>query len=140
MDRKNVGERLTLRLLMEQHVAKGKVGDAREYLLLDLIKTYFELEPGEEDNFNKLLSMPEYREAYEMELTWSEKMIQQGRLAGLVEGKRETLKHQLTKKFGTIPEKTMARIEALDSLEELDRYLDSVLTAESLEEMGLDGR
>jgi hypothetical protein len=54
---------------MEQHVAKGKVGDAREYLLLDLIKTSFELEPGEEDNFNKLLSRPEYREAYEVELT-----------------------------------------------------------------------
>ncbi len=54
-----------------------------------------------------------------------------------IEGKRETLKHQLTKKFGTIPDKTMARIEALDSLEELDRYLDRVLTAESLEAMGL---
>jgi hypothetical protein len=34
----------------------------------------------------------------------------------------------------------MARIEALDSLEELDSYLDRVLTAVSLEDMGLDGR
>ena len=79
-----------------------------------------------------------------MELTWSEKMMEkgreQGRLSGLIEGKRETLKHQLTKKFGTIPEKTMARIEALDSLEELDTYLERVLAAETLEDMGLDGR
>ena len=50
------------------------------------------------------------------------------------------LKHQLTKKFGPLPEKTVSRIEALDSLEELDTYLDRVLTAESLEDMGLDGR
>ena len=129
---------------MEQRVAKGRLGDAGEYLLLDLIRTYFELEPDEEDSFHRLLSRPEYREAYEMELTWSEKMMEkgreQGRLSGLIEGKRETLKHQLTKKFGTIPEKTMARIEALDSLEELDTYLERVLAAETLEDMGLDGR
>ena len=144
MDRENVEDRLTLRLLMEHHVAKGRLGDAGEYLLLDLIRTYFELEPDEEDSFHRLLSRPEYREAYEMELTWSEKMMEkgreQGRLSGLIEGKRETLKHQLTKKFGTIPEKTMARIEALDSLEELDTYLERVLAAETLEDMGLDGR
>ena len=140
MNRHHVEDRLTLRLLMEQHVAKGRLGDAGEYLLLDLIRTYFELEPHEEDSFHRLLSRPEYREAYEMELTWSERMMEQGRLAGLVEGKRETLKHLLTKKFGTIPEKTMARIETLDSLEELDTYLDRVLTAENLEDMGLDGR
>ena len=140
MNRENVEDRLTLRLLMEQYVAKAMVGDAREYLLLDLIKTYFELEPGEEESFHQLLSRPEYREAYEMELTWSEKMMEKGRLVGLTEGKRETLKHQLTKKFGTIPDKTLARIEALDSLEELDRYLERVLTAESLEAMGFNGR
>ena len=75
-----------------------------------------------------------------MELTWEEEVLEKGRLVGLVEGKRETLKHKLTKKFGTLPEKTMARIEALDSLEELDTYLDRVLTAETLEDMGLDGR
>jgi len=144
MNRENVEDRLTLRLLMEQYVAKAKVGDAREYLLLDLIKTYFELEPGEEESFHQLLSRPEYREAYEMELTWSEKMMEkgreQGRLSGLIEGKRETLKHLLTKKFGSLPEKTVFRIESLDSLEELDTYLDRVLAAESLEEMDLDGR
>ena len=79
-----------------------------------------------------------------MEPTWSEKMMEkgreQGRLSGLIEGKRETLKHQLTKKFGPLPEKTMARIEALGSLEELDTYLERVLAAETLEDMGLDGR
>ncbi len=90
-----------------------------------------------------------------MELTWKEEMIEkwkekglqegreegrvEGRLAGLTEGKRETLEHLLTKKFGSLPEKTLSRIEALESLEELDTYLDRVLTAESLEEMGLDG-
>ncbi len=75
-----------------------------------------------------------------MELTWEEEMMEKWRLAGLIEGKRETLKHQLTKKFGSLPQKTESRIEVLDSLEELDTYLDRVLTAETLEDMGLDGR
>ena len=89
-------------------------------------------------------AMPAFREVQEMEVTWEEEVLEkgreQGRLSGLIEGKLETLKHQLTKKFGTIPEKTMARIEALDSLEELDTYLERVLAAETLEDMGLDGR
>ena len=135
---------MTLRALMMQYVVKRKLDDARERLLLNLIKTYFKLDPGEEESFQQLLSRPEYREVQEMELTWEEEMLEkgreQGRLSGLIEGKRETLKHQLTKKFGTIPDKTMARIEALDSLEELDRYLERVLTAESLEAMGFNGR
>jgi hypothetical protein len=148
MNRNHVEDRLTLRALMMQYVLKRKLDGARERLLLNLIKTYFKLDPGQQESFQQLLSRPEFREVQEMELTWEEEVmekgreqgLQEGRLAGLIEGKRETLKHLLTKKFGTLPEKTMARIEALDSLEELDTYLDRVLTAETLEDMGLAGR
>jgi len=140
MKRDHLADRLTLRALMMQYVLKRKLDGARERLLLNLIKTYFKLDPGQEESFQQLLSRPEFLEVQEMELTWEEEMIEKWRLVGLVEGKRETLKHLLTKKFGTIPEKTMARIETLDSFEELNTYLERILTAESLEEMGLDGR
>ena len=107
----------------------------------NLIKTYFKLEPGEEESFHQVafetgVSGGIRNGAYMVRRNDGE----MGGSSGLIEGKRETLKHLLTKKFGTIPEKTMARIEALDSLEELDTYLDRVLTAETLEDMGLDGR
>ncbi len=46
MDRENVEDRSTLRLLMEQYVRKAMVGDAREYLLLDIIKTYSSSSPA----------------------------------------------------------------------------------------------
>ncbi len=78
-----------------------------------------------------------YREAQEMEVTWADKIREEGREEGLKEGKRETLKQFLTKKFGPLPETAISRLEALESLEELDSYLDRVLTAGSLEEMGL---
>jgi predicted transposase/invertase (TIGR01784 family) len=144
MNRNHVADRLTLRALMMQYVVKRKLDGARERLLLNLIKTYFKLKPEEVESFHQVLSKPEYREVQEMELTWEEEVLEkgreQGRLSGLIEGKRETLKHQLTKKFGSLPENTVFRIEALDSLEELDTYLDRVLTAETLQDMGLDGR
>ncbi len=52
-------------------------------------------------------------------------------------GKRETLLRQLTAKFGPLPEETVAKIAAVSSASELDSYLDRVLTATSLEEIGV---
>lgn len=79
------------------------------------------------------------------ELTWGDKLIQQGVTRGLeeglgqgiVQGKRVTLKRLLGARFGSLPSAVEARIDALSSSEELDRYLDRVLTASSLQETGL---
>jgi hypothetical protein len=104
-----------------------------------LIETYFKLGPSEEESFRRLLSGAEYREAQEMEVTWADKIRKEGREEGLKEGKRETLRQLLAKRFGPLPQQTVSRLETLESLEELDTYLDRVLTAGSLEEMGLEG-
>ncbi len=61
---------------------------------------------------------------------------EQGREEGLVAGKRETLLHLLATKFGTLPGETALRVQAMESPDELDRYLDRLLTAKSLDEMG----
>ena len=106
----------------------------------------------------------------EVELTWADKLIEQGRQegaekgreegraegrdegreegreegraegrrVGLIEGKRGTLLRLLTAKFGPLPEATSSRVEALDSLDELDSYFERVLKANSLEEIGLE--
>ena len=43
----------------------------------------------------------------------------------------------LTAKFGPLPEDTVSKIAAVVSASELDGYLDRVLTANSLEDIGL---
>ena len=143
MRRRDVEDRLTLRALMLQHVAESKLDEAQEFLLKNLIETYFKLAAEEKERFSRLLMKSEYREAQEMELTWADEMMEKGRKeglkTGLLVGKREALKHQLVKKFGPLPQETVSRLDALESLDELDAYLDRVLTAGSLEEMGLDG-
>jgi hypothetical protein len=126
---------------MLQRVAESELDEARKFLLVNLIETYFKLGPSEEKHFRRLLSGAEYREAQEMEVTWADKIREEGReeglKAGLVKGKRETLRQLLTKKFGPLPQQTVSRLETLESLKELDIYLDRVLTVGSLEEMGL---
>ena len=84
-----------------------------------------------------------------MEVTWADEMreegrkeglekgLEKGRHAGLVAGKRDTLLQLLATKFGSLPEETTFRVQAMESLDELDRYLGRVLSANSLDEMGL---
>ena len=57
---------------------------------------------------------------------------------GVLNGKRETLLRLLTQKFGPLPEGATARVEAYESVDELDACLERILMASSLEEMGLD--
>jgi uncharacterized protein (DUF1810 family) len=46
------------------------------------------------------------------------------------------LRH-LNFRFGPLPEETTARVQALESIDELNAYLDHVLVASALEEMAL---
>jgi len=165
MDRRESGEPLSLRALMLQRVAESGRGEAQKFLLLNVIETYYKLSAEQKESFSKLLSKKEYREAREMEVTWAdeiaeearakgrtegleqglakgleqglEKGLEKGRQAGLLTGKREALLQLLARKFGPLPERTTSRLQAMESPDELDAYLDRVLTAQSLEEMEL---
>lgn len=79
----------------------------------------------------------------ELELTWADRLRKEGReeglQAGLLQGKRQTLKRLLVAKFGGLSKGVEARIDALASVEELDRSLDLVLTAASMKDLGLEG-
>ena len=76
-----------------------------------------------------------------MEATWPDKMVEKGRVEERIEGRleehRRSLLRQLEAKFGTVVEKVKLRVEAIDSSNELDTYLERILTADSFEEMGL---
>ena len=54
-----------------------------------------------------------------------------------MEGKRDVLLRQLAAKFGPLPAETTAHLRDLDSVEELDRLLDRLLTASTLEDLGI---
>lgn len=64
---------------------------------------------------------------------WSMKNRREGR----VEGVREVLLRQLERRFGPLPEEKRRGIEAITSRARLNRLADRILTARSLDEMGL---
>ena len=132
-------DRLGLRIGLLGRVVASGLDEASMFLLVNLIETYLPVPEGARERYRRLVSRKEYRKVQEVELTWAEKLRQEGREEGLVEGKRQTLKRLLAAKFGALPNRVEASIDALASAEELDGYLDRVLTAGSLEKLGLEG-
>ncbi|MGH9389539.1 MAG: Rpn family recombination-promoting nuclease/putative transposase, partial [Vicinamibacteria bacterium] len=133
MRRGKTRDGLELRREMLSRVLESELDDARKYLLVNVIETYFRLSGEEAARFRRLISEKEYRKMHEVELTYFDEL----ELKGVLKGKRETLLRLLTAKFGPLPEDTVARIAGISSALELDTYLDRVLTANSLQEIGL---
>jgi hypothetical protein len=130
---------------MLERVAASGVSEALKYLLVNVIKTYFVLSDEDRERYRRLLTRKELRVVQEVELTWADKLreegrkegLERGREAGVIEGKRKALLRQLSAKFGAIPEGARARAEAMTE-SELDSVLDRILTATALSELGLD--
>ncbi|HXV63053.1 MAG TPA: hypothetical protein VEK15_20300, partial [Vicinamibacteria bacterium] len=108
---------------MLKQVVESERDEARQYLLVNVIETYFHPGRRQREQFGKVVARKEYAKVQDTELTWGDELL----LKGEVRGKRETLKRQLTAKFGPLPKEAEARLDAIQSGEKLDQYLDRVL-------------
>ena len=138
MDRSSSRDIEHLKALMMRRVVTSELDDAREFLLVNIIKTYCELSDEQNERYERLIAREEYRNVQDLELTWADKLLREGEEKGVLNGKREALRRQLAQKYGSLPERVAARVEVMDSME-LDACLDRILTATSLEELELDG-
>jgi predicted transposase/invertase (TIGR01784 family) len=68
---------------------------------------------------------------------WSQKQRREGRKEGKQEGVREVLLRQIERRFGPLPAEKRLGIESITSQTRLNRLADKILTARSLDEMGL---
>ncbi len=125
-----------LKRSMLERVVGSKLDQALKYLLVNVIQTFFELSGEDAEEYRRLVSGKEYRAVQEVELTWADRLMEKGREEGVLEGKREALRRQLTLKFGELPHETQARVEGMSS-SDLDRLFDRVLTATTLDELAL---
>jgi hypothetical protein len=64
---------------------------------------------------------------------WERRAKREGRL----EGTRQTVLHLMARRFGLIPRQIREQVNALTSLKELEKIADKILTAGSLQELGL---
>ena len=112
------------------------------------VETYLSLNDREEEVYQRLIReiYPEVNEMITNPLIEQGRQQgiqqgqQQGRQQGIQEGKQSILLLQLSTKFGTLPEAVIQEIRAIISEQELDRLSLSILTANSLAEMGLNGQ
>ncbi|HSS78421.1 MAG TPA: DUF4351 domain-containing protein [Thermoanaerobaculia bacterium] len=119
----------------------GLRGRVDPFLLVDCVENYLQLEVREVAEFELLYARRENQEVRAVKMTWSETLRaegrEEGRREGVEKGAQKVLLHQLGKRFGPLPENVCRRVEAIDSLDLLTRLAERLLSAHSLEEMGL---
>ncbi len=103
------------------------------YLLVNCVENYLHLTGQAAQDFETLRHRKENREIQAMAMTWSETLEAKGR----GEGVREILLLQLSERFGPLPEGSRRQVEEISSFNRLTQLAKRVLTAHSLEEMGL---
>ncbi|HEX2253466.1 MAG TPA: DUF4351 domain-containing protein [Thermoanaerobaculia bacterium] len=134
-----------LKLACLRRIAAAPLDDARRFLLANCVETYLQLSGEEAERYARLLRRTDNREVRAMELTWAEKIEEQGlqkgkregERAGREDGMRSLLLRMMERRFGPLPAETRRRVEAVRSTDELERLADRVLTATSPAEMGL---
>lgn len=78
------------------------------------------------------------QEVRDMGQTIAEALMEEGRKEEAVAARQQTLLRLLRKRFGILPKKTAARIETSQDIRRLDAWLDKVLTAATLKDMGIN--
>ncbi|MCS6861518.1 MAG: DUF4351 domain-containing protein [Abditibacteriales bacterium] len=129
-------------------IARALIDEARKALLLNCVETYLALDEKEQALYEELVAQSEQREVSKMLMTYEERVMQRGIAVGeqrgiaigIVRGKQETALRLLRKKFGTLPKTVEARVQAMKTEAELDALLDAILTAQSLDDLGLKRR
>jgi hypothetical protein len=132
--------RAELKMACLRRVAKLR-GRFDSFLLVNCIENYLELTDEEAVEFATLRARKENRRVQAMKLTWSEELEAKGEARGEAKGEtkgvREILLLLLAERFGPLPEGARRQVEEISSLQRLTQLAKRVLTAHSLEEMGL---
>jgi hypothetical protein len=144
--------RARLKLELLQKIAFSSADEAVRFLLTNCVETYLQLTGREAAEYVSLRSTQATPEVEAMEMTWADRMaaqymqqgLQQGMEKGLEKGLekgaerlRNVLLRQLGKRFGEVSPTVRERVEAIESLDELEGLADRLLEVKSIEELGL---
>jgi predicted transposase YdaD len=110
--------------------------------LFTVIDNYLTLSEEEEEEMRRILEEdPEMEEVIWSLNPWVQKGRaegrEEGREEGITEGKRDVLLRMMSWKLGDLPASVAQKLESMEDDAELDEIARRILTATSLEEMGL---
>jgi hypothetical protein len=103
---------------------------------------YHDRKPAEHDGLLETIEASmqgerERREVSRMAKTIAETLREEGKKKGEISALRRTLLKQLRKRFGDLPEEIEQAVKVMSSVKQLDQLLEDVVSAHSLEEMGI---
>jgi len=136
--------RVELKEACLRRIAGARLAEASRILLVDCVATYLELTPEEVSEYatsdigggNPTMRLTE--------MSWGDRLRAEGWEKGYREGMelcaRKVLLRVLTQRFGRLPVAVRRRVEEIDSVDRLIRLAERVLTARSLEDLGLAPR
>lgn len=125
--------------------AAKSLDDTSRFRLFNGVATYLELDGGAAEEFAVLRAAEAGSEETMRPITWEEKIeargLERGMESGLARGQergmREVLLRQLKRRFPPLPHWAVERVQAITSTDELGSLAERLLTAGSLEELGL---
>ncbi len=136
--------RARLKLELLRKIATARLNEVERFLLANCVQTYLQLAGREAEQYAALRLAEKTPEVEAMEMTWAEQMVAEYREKVLAEGiekgverLRTSLLRLLGQRFGQVPPAVRARVEAIDSLDELGGLTDRILEVKSIEELGL---
>jgi Putative transposase, YhgA-like. len=110
--------------------SRSGLDDARKELLASVIEAFLPLRASaEQAEFQRLVARDEAQEVRQM--------ISVYKREGMLLGQKEMLLRLMRRKFGELPKAVVERVEAIETQEELEALSDRILTAATLDEMGL---
>ncbi len=133
------------RKCLSKIAAAQGLDDASRFRLFNGVATYLELDGAAVTEYEALRAAEAGPEETMRPITWEEKVeargVEQGLARGLARGEekgmREVLLRQLKRRFPSLPRRAVERIQAITSTDELGSLAERLLTARSLEELGL---
>jgi hypothetical protein len=116
-----------------RRIAAARLDELPRFLLVNCVETYLQLQGRDAEELEALQATGKSEEVRAMRMTWAEQL----RNEGLEIGVRQTLLRQLGARFGPLSDDVTRRVEAIRSVERLNKIAEQILVAHSLEEMGL---
>ena len=127
--------------LLLQRTLRQPVDEARKSLLVNIVETYLALDKKEQQEFRDLVEREPNLEVKEMLTIYEErgiaKGIEQGIEQGILKGKRDAALRLLRLKFGGVPDATASTVQSIETEGDLDGLIDRIMSAQSLDELGL---
>jgi Domain of unknown function (DUF4351) len=132
--------RAKLKAACLSRIADARLSEDSRILLVDCVATYLELTPEETSEYATSDIGGGNRTMRLAEMSWGDRLRAEGRREGIEQGARKVLLRLLGQRFGRVPVSVRRRVEEIDSVDNLIRLAERVLTARSLEDLGLAPR